>query len=34
MEDMNKVDNGDDYYVPLNLGEVGNTNNNNNENES
>ena len=34
MEDMNKVENGDDYYVPLNLGEVGNTNNNNNENES
>ena len=35
MEDMNKVENGDDYFVPLNLGEVGNTNNeNNNENES
>ncbi len=26
MEDMNKVKKGDDYYVPLNLGEVGKTN--------
>ena len=29
MEDMNKVNNGDEYYVPLNLGEVGRTNNDN-----
>ena len=26
MEDMNKIDNGNEYYVPLNLGEVGNNN--------
>ena len=30
MEDMNKVDKGDDYYVPLNLGEVGKTKTDNN----
>lgn len=34
MEDMNTLGvNGDDHYVPLNLGEVGNNNNNNTENE-
>jgi len=32
MEDMNKLEKegGDDYYVPLNLGQVGQTNNDNN----
>ena len=30
MEDMNKIENGDDHFVPLNLGEVGNNNNNDN----
>ena len=34
MEDMNTLGvNGDEHYVPLNLGEVGNNNNNNTENE-
>lgn len=30
MEDMNRIENGDDHFVPLNLGEVGNNNNNDN----
>ena len=36
MEDMNRVENGDDYFVPLNLGQVGevNTNEENNNNGS
>ena len=35
MEDMNKIDSGDDHFVPLNLGELGKTNTeNNNNNES
>tara|TARA_B100000519_G_C14261030_1_gene448045 strand:+ start:3859 stop:5052 length:1194 start_codon:yes stop_codon:yes gene_type:complete len=29
-ENMNKIPNGDDYFVPLNLGELGKTNNENN----
>ena len=34
MEDMNTLGaEGDDHYVPLNLGQVGNNNNNNTENE-
>ena len=27
MEDMNKIDTGDEYFVPLNLGQLGSTNN-------
>ena len=35
MEDMNKIDSGDEHFVPLNLGELGKTNTeNNNNNES
>ena len=36
MEDMNKIENGDEHFVPLNLGQVGvdNTENNNNNNGS
>ena len=33
MEDMNKIDKGDEYFVPLNLGQLGSINNNKNESE-
>ena len=32
MEDLNKIENGDEFFVPLNLGQLG-ENNNNNEKE-
>ena len=33
MEDLNKIDTGDEYFVPLNLGQLGSQNNNENESE-
>ena len=33
MEDMNKIERGDEHFVPLNLGQLGSVNNNKNESE-
>jgi hypothetical protein len=31
MENLNKIDTGDEYFVPLNLGQLGSTNTTENE---